>query len=109
MLFLFVKTSVSHPKGKITRKASAIYRNAARLQYGHKNKPCEILISSGLDVHLALRLCIATLILTVAKIVRSFVTAKEKRNYFCVAKVFNCLLCQEHLFLLPILYSIGRS
>jgi hypothetical protein len=97
MLFLFVKTSVSHPKGKITRKASAIYRNAARLQYGHKNKPCEILISSGLDVHLALRLCIATLILTVAKIVRSFVTAKEKRNYFCVAQKITIRLLSQPL------------
>mgnify|MGYP001736967977 CR=1 FL=1 len=44
---------------------------------GHKNKPIEILISSGLEVHLALRSCIATLCLTVAKIVRSFVTAKD--------------------------------
>lgn len=58
------------------------------LQYGHKNKPIEILISSGLEVHRTLRLCIATLCLTVAKIGRSFVTAKEKRNYFCVAQLF---------------------
>lgn len=48
---------------------------AARLQYGHKNKPIEI-ISSGLDIHLTLRLCIATRCLTVAKIGSIFETAK---------------------------------
>ena len=50
---------------------------AARLQYGHKNKPIEI-ISSGLDIHLTLRLCITTRVLTVAKIESIFETAKKK-------------------------------
>jgi len=58
------------------------YRNAARLQYGHKNKPCEVMVSSGLDIHLTLRSCIATLCLADTNIRTIFVTAKGKHNYF---------------------------
>lgn len=36
-------------------------------------------------------------ILTVAKIVRSFVTAKEKRNYFCVAQKITIRLLSQPL------------
>lgn len=54
------------------------YRNAARPQYGHKNKPCEVLVGSGLDIYLALRSCIATLCLAVTNIGTIFVTAKYK-------------------------------
>ena len=65
---------------------------AARLLYmGIKISPSK-LISSGLDIHLALDDVILHRCLAVTKIRSIFVTAKRKRNYFCVTQIILIIL-----------------